>query len=53
MNAWWFCSPTQLLILQKERRDYFAEKEKLASLSSSLPQLSENPISKVLPYNTG
>lgn len=23
MNAWWFRSPTQLLILQKEKRYYF------------------------------
>lgn len=53
MNAWWFCSPTQLLILQNERRDYFASKEKkLASFSSTLPHLSENLISKVLLYNT-
>lgn len=53
MNAWWFRSPTQLLILQKEREDYFAQKEnKLFSLSSSLPQLSEILISKVLLYNT-
>lgn len=27
MNAWWFCSPTQLLILRKERKDYLKKKE--------------------------
>jgi len=30
MNAWWFCSPTQLLILQKgkKKKDYFKGEKK-------------------------
>lgn len=40
MNAWWFCSPTQLLILQKGKKKLLGlggERKKRKELASFFP----------------